>query len=194
MSIGYSAAFESELFVDLDPGGPQHRRSVLREDGGAGPELLSSVRRQRELNKNLSDLAVRFGVCHQRRRHGLDHQQRGRALEFGNCLERRWRRLLGPGRHSDSLLAATPGRDHLGQRGIHGLPERPGRLGKREFYLLRLRRPNSLHGKRIWRDQFCGAHVGRLPGSGQSTGGCQRHAAPGFINPTIYPLACRAKL
>ena len=45
-----------------------------------------------------------------------------------------------------------------------------------------------MHCQRLRRDQFCRAHVGRLPGSGQSTGGCPRQAAPGFINPTIYPL------
>ena len=33
---------------------------------------------------------------------------------------------------------------------------------------------DGLHGKRIWRDQFCRAFVGRLSGSGQSTGSCQR--------------------
>jgi subtilase family serine protease len=37
------------------------------------------------------------------------------------------------------------------------------------FYL-RLRRPNHLHRKFLWRDQLCRPHVGRLPGSGQSAG------------------------
>ena len=124
---------------------------------------------------------------HLRRRHGLNDQQRGRPMEFGNRLGRRWRRDF-PGSHCDSLLAAAPGRDQLDQQGIHDLSERPGRLGKREFYLLRLCRPNHLHGQRIWRDQFCRAHVGRLPGSGQSTGAANGDAALGFINPTIYPI------
>ena len=111
--------------------------------------------------------------CHLCRRHGLIDQQRGRPLEFGNRLGRRWRRDF-PGPHSDSLLAKAVGRDQLEQRGIHGLSERPRRLGKREFYLLRLCRPNHVYGERIWRNQFCGAHVGWLHGSGQSTGRCQR--------------------
>ena len=73
---------------------------------------------------------------------------------------------------------------------LQDLSQRPGCFGKRELHLLRVRRPNHLHGQRIWRDQFCGADVGRLPGSGQSTGDC-RTAIPtlGFINPTFIRLA-----
>ena len=57
-------------------------------------------------------------------------------------------------------------------KGSTTVSQRPGRSGKRQLYFLRVRRSNHLHGQRIWRDQFCGAHVGRLPGPGKSTGGC----------------------
>ena len=38
------------------------------------------------------------------------------------------------------------GRDYLDQQGIDDSAERPRRGGQRELYLLRLRRPNHLHG------------------------------------------------
>jgi hypothetical protein len=123
------------------------------------------------------NLPVGRCICHLCRRHGLGNQQRGRPLE---ASETAW--VDGGGGYyapDDILIPSwqqTSGRDHLSQQGFHGLPQRPGRLRKREFYLLRLRRPNHLQCKRIWRDQFCRAHVGRLPGSGQSTGGCQRQS------------------
>jgi len=64
--------------------------------------------------------------------------------------------------------------DHLSQQGLHDLSERPRCVSQREFYVLRLRRPNHLHRQRIRRNQFCRADVGRLSGFGQSTGGHQR--------------------
>ena len=60
------------------------------------------------------------------------------------------------------------------QQGIHDLTEWPRRSGQREFYLLRLRRPNHLYGERLRWNQLRGAHVGWLPGSGESTGSGQR--------------------
>ena len=171
--FAYSVALAIELFVDLDPGGPQHRRSLLREDGGARPELLPSGRRQRPCGR--SPLGRRRCACHLRRRHGPEHQSAGgpgirrpsgltaaAAIAKDDILIPSWQQLIG--------------RDHLGQQGLHDLSERPGRLGKLELHLLRLRRPNRLHGQRIRRNQFCRAHVGRLSGSGQSTG--RRHGSP----------------
>ncbi len=76
-----------------------------------------------------------------------------------------------PGRHRGCWLLEL----------FQNLSQRPGRFGEREFHLLRLRRPNHLHGQRIWRNQFCRADVGRLPGSGQSAGGCQ-HRQPGRLH------------
>ena len=97
----------------------------------------------------------------------LDTSGAGRSLEFRDRLGRRRRRhFAGP--LCDSLLADDRGQRLLSM--LQNLSQRPGRFGERELYLLRLCRPNRLHGKRVWRDQFCGAHVGRLPGSGQSAG------------------------
>ena len=42
-------------------------------------------------------------------------------------------RLFYAGRHSDSLLAAARGRDHLGQRGVHHFAELPRRGGRGRF-------------------------------------------------------------
>ena len=109
--------------------------------------------------------------CHICRRHRLDDQRRRRHMEFGNRLDGRWRRNF-PAQNCDPILAKAVGCDHRRQRWVHGLSEWSGRNCKREFYVLRLCRPNHLYGKRIWRNQFCGAYVGRLRGSGQSTGGC----------------------
>ena len=80
----------------------------------------------------------------------------------------RRRRRHFAGQVCDSLLADGRGRRLL--QLFQNLSQRPGRFGKREFHFLRLCRPNYLHCQRVWRNQFCGAHVGGLPGSGQSTG------------------------
>jgi len=72
---------------------------------------------------------------------------------------------------------------------LSGASQWPGRFGKRQLYFLGVCRPNRLHRKRMGWDQFCGAHVGRLHGSGQSTGGSHNDNAPlGFLNPAIYAL------
>jgi hypothetical protein len=42
---------EPELFVDLEPGRPQHRRSVLEGVCGAGPEPVSGRGRQRQVGR-----------------------------------------------------------------------------------------------------------------------------------------------
>ena len=107
---------------------------------------------------------------------GTDLQtKRWRPLGFGNRLVRQWRRHF-TGRHSDSHLAATPGCDQSAEPGLHHIAERPGRRGRIQLRLLRVRQPKRLQC-RLGRHQFCGAHVGRLHGSGQSTGGCQRQPA-----------------
>jgi hypothetical protein len=93
---------------------------------------------------------------------------------------------ISPDKHRHPLVAAALGRDQLQQQGFHDPAQRPGRFGQRELHLLRLRRPNHLHGQRIRRHQLCHAHVGRLHCPGQPAVGCQRQPTIGFINPTIY--------
>ena len=71
------AAHHHRLLVGLDAGGSHHARPLLREDGGAGPELLCRFGRQLHLVDEQRSLAGgrrqrRFG-----RRHGPDHRQRG---------------------------------------------------------------------------------------------------------------------
>ena len=68
------------------------------------------------------------------------------------------------------------------------LSQRPGRFGEREFHFLRLRRPDHLHGQRIWRHQFCGADVGRLPGSINQQSVANGNKTLGFINPSLYTI------
>jgi hypothetical protein len=68
-------------------------------------------------------------------------------------------------------------------KGIVDAAQRAGRVGEREFYVLHLRRPDGVPGERVWRHQLCGADVGRLPGSGESTAGLGRQRTGGVHQP-----------
>ena len=149
------------------PADPNTDNPYFQEFAAQGQNLFQAAGDSGKWTVRFRDLPGGRCVCHVSRRDGLRHQQRGRSLEFGNCLGRRWRRHFA-GQVCDSFLADDRGQRLL--RMFQNLSQRPGRFGQREFYLLRLCRPNYLHRQRVWRNQFCGAHVGRLPGSGQSTG------------------------
>jgi hypothetical protein len=97
-------------------------------------------------------------------------RQRGRTVEFGNRLGRRRRGHFAK-QLCDSFLAE--GRSQRLLLLFPNLSQRTGRFGKLEFHLLRLRRPNELHCEPVWGNEFCGPHVGRVPGSGQPTRCCQ---------------------
>jgi hypothetical protein len=78
---------------------------------------------------------------------------------------------------------------------LQDLSQRPGRFGKREFYLLRLCRPNYLHCQRIWWDQFCGAPCG--PATWLSSINRQLLTVItrfGFINPALYTIGAGLEL
>ena len=79
-------------------------------------------------------------------------------------------------------------------KGSTTLRNGPGRLGKRELYVLRLRRPNRLHGQRIRRHQLRGAHVGRLHCAGQPAVGCQRRTDHRLHQPNHLLAECDVRL
>ena len=78
------------LLVGLDAGRRQHARSVLREDGRAGPELLRRLRRQLDLDEERRGrgLAGRRRLHRLGRRHRPGHGQRRRRVEIGNGVGR----------------------------------------------------------------------------------------------------------
>jgi hypothetical protein len=161
------AAHHHWLFVGLDTGGSHHARPVLPEDGGSRPELLCGFRRLFHLVVASNEAwpaddanVVSVG--------GTDLITASAAGPWKS--ETAWSDSGGgisPDK-SRSRVAAALGRDQLQQQGFDDPSQRPGRVGKRELHLLCLRRPNHLHGKRVWRHQLRRAHVGRLHRPGQS--------------------------
>jgi len=121
-------------------------------------------------------------VCCFCRRHGLGNRKRRRRLEVRNRMGGQRRRHL-TGLHRHPVVAVDRGRDQFQQQGFDDLAQRPGRFGKRELYVLCLRRPNHLHGKQLWRNQLRGAHVGRVHCAGQPAVGCQWRTDYRFYQP-----------
>ena len=78
----YAAVRAVELFMDLEPGGPEHRRSLLQGVRGAGPESLPGGWRRQEVDdvgNGFRDLPGRRCVCDIGGRNGSDHQRGGRT-------------------------------------------------------------------------------------------------------------------
>ena len=164
-------------------------RPVLQEDGVR--RARASLKRPATMAHGVARTRVADGisVCHQCRRHGLDHEGRRKGLGFGNRLGRRWRRHFS-GRLADSVLAEAQRSDHVeSQRGVsQEISERPGRLCEREFYLLRLRRPNGLQGKPYGGTSFAAPMWAGYLALANEQAATKAINHRGFINPTIYPL------
>ena len=159
------------------PADPGTDDPYFLEFAAQGQNLFQAAGDGGRWTTGFADLSGGQCVCDIRRRYGLDDDRGGRRLELGKRLGfRRRRRFARP--ICDSRLAddCSPRLLQL----LANVSQRPGCFGEREFYFLRLCRPNSLHCKRVWWDQFCGAHVGGLSGAGQSTGACQRPFAARF--------------
>jgi len=163
--------------VGVESGGSRDRQPLLPGVRGPGAEFVSSCRRQRRVEVNFRSVSGRRRLSHLGRRHGPGDGQCGRSLEFGNRLGG-WRRWYFAERICDSIMA------NRNSRRLHqlfpNLAQRPGRFCQREFHLLRVRRPVCMHGELLWRDQFCRAPVGRLPGPRQSAGALERPAHARF--------------
>ena len=77
-------AHDERLFVGLDTGRPEHPQSVLREDGGARPKFLRSVRRFVHMEEQQLSVASRSRVRHLRGRHGFEYGRRRRRMVIGD--------------------------------------------------------------------------------------------------------------
>ncbi len=165
-------ALQVELIVDMEPGRPQHRRSLLQGVRGAGPEPVPGGRRQRQVDDvghGFRDLSGRRCLRDIGGRHGsYDQSAAGGAWASETAWVRQRRRHFA-GQVCDSLVASDRGGRLL--QLLAELSQRARRFSQRQLHLLRVRRPDHLHGQRVRRHQLCRATVGRLPGAGESADG-----------------------
>jgi hypothetical protein len=63
---------------------------------------------------------------------------------------------------------------------LEDLSQRTGRIGEREFHILRVRRSKRMHSQLLRRNQFRGAHVGGVPSAGESAIGGEWQQDRGF--------------
>ena len=106
----------------------------------------------------------------------------GGAVEVRNRVGRQRRRHL-PGQDRDSVVAVAGRRHQLQQQRFDHTSQRSGRFGERELHVLRLRRPDDLHGQLVRRHQLCGAHVGGLHRAREPAVGGQWLRADRFHQP-----------
>ena len=165
MATAKTAERAAELFLDLDPGGPEHGRSVLRGVCGAGAEPLPGGRRQRRVDDSgqLRRFTRRM-MCMSRRWAARTWRPARRPGAWSSeTAWVRWRRRHFAGQVCDSFVA--DGRGQRLRKLLAELSQRPGRFSQREFHLLRLRRPDHLHRERVWRNQLsrhrCGPAIWR---------------------------------
>ena len=117
----------------------------------------------------------------------LTDRQRGRRLEFGNRLGRQRRRHFRR-THSDSLLAAARGRDHLDQQGSTTYRNGPDVAAEANFDFYVCADQTTCTANEYGGTSFAAPMWAGYMALVNQQAVANGNAPLGFINPAIYPI------